>query len=125
MRSEDFNYLYSLEEHFWWFAGMRQITDTIIVAELQRQKLRILDAGCGTGYNLNHYETAGHSVYGLDVAPEALEAVRRRGATRIVQASVIDIPYESETFDLVFSFEVLCQIPQHANKPAIAEMYRV
>src|SRR5262249_47956469 len=111
MRGEDFDFLYSLEERYWWFAGMRRITDAIVGKELEGRRLRILDAGCGTGYNLLHYQGAGHELYGLDIAPEAVDGVRRRGVSRIVQASVAEIPYKSDTFDFVFSFDVICQVP--------------
>jgi SAM-dependent methyltransferase len=125
MRGEDFDFLYALEERYWWFVAMRRITDAIVGTQLNGRNLRILDAGCGTGYNLSHYESAGHAVFGLDIAPEAVEGVRRRGFTRITQASVSDIPYRAETFDFVFSFDVICQIPANANEKAIAEMHRV
>ncbi len=125
MRAEDFEFLYNMEERYWWFAAMRQITDTIAGKQLQRKSLQVLDAGCGTGYNLNHYERAGLAVYGLDIAPEAVDGVKRRGFEKITQASVTDIPYRTEAFDLVFSFDVICQIPVSASVQAIAEMHRV
>src|SRR5262245_4624230 len=125
MRGEDFDFLYSLEERYWWFVGMRRITDTLVGAELQRPALKILDAGCGTGYNLHHYAAAGHTVYGFDIAADAVAGVQRRGMTRLVQASVTDIPFRAETFDIVFSFDVICQIPPSTNDQAIAEMHRV
>jgi SAM-dependent methyltransferase len=125
MRGEDFEYLYSLEETYWWFVAMRTVTDTIIGSELSGDRLKILDAGCGTGYNLAHYEKKGHEVYGLDVAPEAVDGVRKRGFQRNCQASVTDIPYRPEIFDIVFSFDVICQIPVTAQRQAIEEMTRV
>src|SRR5207302_687952 len=97
---------YQLEEKYWWFAAMRQITDTIAAHNLQQPNLRILDAGCGTGFNLGYYAAKNsHDVYGLDIADAALAHVRRRGFRNITQASIADIPFKSETFDLVFSFE--------------------
>jgi hypothetical protein len=30
MRTEDYEYLYRLEEDFWWFAGMREITAALL-----------------------------------------------------------------------------------------------
>jgi SAM-dependent methyltransferase len=125
VRGADFDFLYNLEEHYWWFVAMRRITDAIVGADLQGRSLRILDAGCGTGYNLRHYQDAGHSVYGFDIATEAVEGVRRRGFTKITQASVTDIPFQAESFDLVFSFDVLCQIPIETHRQAIADMHRV
>ena len=52
MQTQDFELLYRLEEKYWWFVAMREITDTIAARELQQAGLRILDAGCGTGFNL-------------------------------------------------------------------------
>src|SRR6185369_15105187 len=126
MRAEDFDLLYKLEEHYWWFVAMRQITDAIASRQLQIPNLRMLDAGCGTGFNLGHYGAAdGRDVYGLDVTMDALEWVRKRGFEKITQASVTDIPFQTGTFDLVFSFDVLPQVPLKMDEPAIREMYRV
>jgi SAM-dependent methyltransferase len=126
MRAEDFDLLYKLEETYWWFVAMRQIADTIASRELQTPNLRILDAGCGTGFNLGYYSSAvGRDVYGLDVTMDALEWVRKRGFKKITQASVTEIPFGPGTFDLVFSFDVLPQVPIGMDEPAIREMHRV
>ena len=126
MRREDYELLYSLEEKYWWFAAMREITDTVVASELQKPNIRILDAGCGTGFNLTYYGAAGkRDVYGLDLATDAIEWVRKRGFRKVAQASVTDIPFHSETFDLVFSFDVLQQLASDRNETGIREMYRV
>ena len=53
MQTEDYEYLYQLEEKFWWFAGMREITAVLLDPFLRGERDRvILDAGCGTGGNL-------------------------------------------------------------------------
>src|SRR5437762_11678099 len=89
MRAEDFELLYRLEEKHWWFAAMRQITDTIAAAELAEPKRKILDAGCGTGFNLSYYtDLNSHDVFGLDIANAALEHVRKRGLKKVIQASI-------------------------------------
>jgi SAM-dependent methyltransferase len=125
MRAEDFELLYKLEESYWWFAGMRNITDAVIAPQFRNGRpLRILDAGCGTGFNLTYYESRGE-VYGLDVAAEAVEGVHRRGFRRLAQASVTEIPFRSGAFDLVFSFDVICQLPVSASEQGILEMHRV
>jgi SAM-dependent methyltransferase len=125
MRSEDFEYLYHLEANYWWFVAMRRITDSIVKDQIGSRPLVVLDAGCGTGYNLRHYETRGHQVFGFDVATEAVRWVKERGCSRVVQASVTEIPFESETFDLTFSFDVLVQIPVEMSEEGMREMYRV
>jgi SAM-dependent methyltransferase len=126
MRAEDFELLYRLEEKYWWFVAMRQITDTIAARELARSSLKILDAGCGTGFNVGYYAGSNvHDVYGLDIATAALEHVRNRGFRKVAQASITDIPFRAEAFDLVFSFEVVTQIPYDAHDSALSEMHRV
>jgi SAM-dependent methyltransferase len=126
MRAEDFELLYRLEEKYWWFVAMRRITDTVAARELAKSNLKILDAGCGTGFNLGYYAAStSHDVYGLDIATAALEHVRNRGFRRVVQASITDIPFSPETFDLVFSFEVVTQTPYDAHDAALCEMHRV
>ena len=126
MRTEDFELLYDLEENFWWFVAMRRITDAIAATELGKPRIRILDAGCGTGYNLGHYQSRwNHDVYGLDVTSAALQGVRKRGFQKIIQASVTDIPFHTESFDLVFSFDVLQQLTRDGADAGIREMHRV
>ena len=126
MHAQDFELLNQLEEKYWWFPAMRQITDTIAARELEQPNLRLLDAGCGTGFNLGYYADGNsRDVYGLDIATAALEHVRRRGFHKIAQASITDIPFKSETFDMVFSFEVLTQTPRDMHDSTLREMHRV
>jgi ubiquinone/menaquinone biosynthesis C-methylase UbiE len=126
MHAQDFELLYQLEESYWWFVAMRQITDVVLSRHLEQPNLRILDAGCGTGFNLGYYESGGkREVYGLDIADTALRCVRERGYRKITQASVTEIPFRSEAFDLVFSFEVVTQTPPTMHAAALREMYRV
>jgi SAM-dependent methyltransferase len=125
MRAEDFEYLYEIEENFWWFVAMRDITDAIVGPDIQGKSLDILDAGCGTGYNLHHYEKQGHRLFSLDVSAEALAGVRQRGFHKACQASVTDIPYRTESFDFVFSFDVVQQLSLENGARAIREMHRV
>ena len=126
MQEQDFQLLYQLEEHYWWFPAMREITDTIAARELSQPGQRILDAGCGTGFNLGYYSANKlRDVYGLDLASAALRHVRKRGFNKIVQASIMDIPFKSDTFDLVFSFDVVTQTPYDTHDASLREMFRV
>jgi SAM-dependent methyltransferase len=126
MQTQDFELLYQLEEKYWWFVAMRQITDTVAANQLAQTGLRILDAGCGTGFNLGYYSSGGtRDVYGLDIADAALHHVRKRNFQKIAQASVSEIPFRSDIFDLVFSFEVVTQTPETMHDAAIREMHRV
>lgn len=128
MQTEDYEYLYQLEETFWWFAGMREITAALLDPLLPTRDRLILDAGCGTGGNLEwltRYAGNGHAV-GIDLVGTALAFCRARGQRRLAQASATDLPFADESFDLVTSFDVLVQIPGvGADEQAIRELWRV
>jgi hypothetical protein len=47
---------------------------------------------------------------GFDFSAEAVKFLRLRGVANVLQASTTDIPFGSATFDLVTSFDVLCQL---------------
>ena len=128
MQTEDYEYLYRLEENFWWFAGMREITATLFAPFLPPGDRVILDAGCGTGGNLEwlaRYAGNGR-VVGIDLISTAIEFCRKRNHERLVQASATDLPFADESFDLITSFDVLVQIPgRGADDQAAREMFRV
>jgi len=128
MQTEDYEFLYQLEENFWWFVGMREIAGVLLDPWLPPRDRVILDAGCGTGGNLEwlaRYAGA-RQVAGIDLIPTALKFCRERGAERLTQASATDLPFADEAFDLVTSFDVLVQIPgEGADERAMREMYRV
>jgi SAM-dependent methyltransferase len=129
MQTEDYEYLHALEGNFWWFAGMREITAALLDQALPRSvNRRILDAGCGTGGNLEWLERyAGTGeVVGIDLVADALKFCRERKCSRLAQASVTQLPFSDSSFDLVTSFDVLIQLPGPvADQDAIGEMYRV
>lgn len=129
MQAEDYNYLYELEDHFWWFAGMRTIAGVLLDQYCEADcNRRILDAGCGTGSNLlwlQRYAGDG-KIYGIDLSFEALQMSRQRGPKRLAQASVTHLPFDDSSFHLVTSFDVLVQLPRGgADVQAMREMYRV
>jgi ubiquinone/menaquinone biosynthesis C-methylase UbiE len=128
MNADNYAYLYELEEDFWWFAGMRAITATLLdpVCPATRDR-SILDAGCGTGGMLawlKRYAGNGR-MSGVDLNPTALDFCRLSGHTALARASVTDLPFSSATFDLVTSFDVLGELPETGADRAIDEMMRV
>jgi len=128
MRTEDYEYLYRLEEDFWWFAGMREITAALLDSFLPHADRVILDVGCGTGGNLEwlaRYAGNGR-VAGIDLISTALKFCRERNHERLVQASATGLPFADRSFDLITSFDVLVQIPgRGADDQAMREMFRV
>jgi len=130
MKAHDYQWLYELEDNFWWFVGMRKITEALLdpVCSTEFKNRSVLDAGCGTGVNLQWVQRfAGEGmITGIDVSPDALRFCGERGQQYLGCASVTDLPFADEVFDLVTSFDVLCQLPgTGADQKALSEMFRV
>lgn len=128
MQKEDYDDLYALEDTFWWFAGMRTITAAILDGYCQSDDLDILDAGCGTGLNLEWLGRYGRkdNIVGLDISPDALRRCRERGLGSLVKGSTTDQPFADGSFDLVTSFDVLVHLAGEAtDERALGEMFRV
>lgn len=128
MQTEDFVYLYEVEDKLWWFVGMREIAAALLDDFCPENTENILDVGCGTGLNLKWLEryAPAEAIKGLDVEKTALDFCRERGRNLLMLASATDLPFADASFDLVTSFDVLVQIPgEKADEKAIAEMYRV
>jgi ubiquinone/menaquinone biosynthesis C-methylase UbiE len=129
MQPEDYDYMYEMEDHFWWFDGMRTIAGALLDQHCEKNgNRRILDAGCGTGRNLvwlQRYAGEGE-IHAIDTSFQALQMSLQRGSERLVQASVTNLPFADSSFDLVASFDVIVQLPTSgAALQAMQEMYRV
>jgi ubiquinone/menaquinone biosynthesis C-methylase UbiE len=66
----------------------------------------ILDAGCGTGENALLLASRGHSVFGLDFSPTAVERAREKGRDRALNATfwvgnALQLVSLNRTFDTV------------------------
>ena len=129
MRPEDFADLYAVEDHLWWFRGMRAISAALLDPLCRPGADRlVLDAGCGTGGNLGWLRryAGGGRVIGLDVDPSALGFCRARGQAQLAQASLTALPFAGATFDLVTSFDVLPHVVgPGADGCALREIHRV
>ena len=118
--------MYKVEDHHWWYLGMEAITRAVLDRWLpSTSALRILDAGCGTGAAMITYLAEYGMVTGMDLYPQALEFCRKRNASRLARASVLDLPFAPASFDLVTSFDVLYERAVPNEVTALTEFFRV
>ena len=82
----------------------------------------ILEAGCGTGLVLEGLSHIAARAVGVDISAGMLERARDRGL-EVVKGSVVDLPFDDDSFDVVVSFKVLAHIPDLGR--ALAECARV
>lgn len=77
-----------------------------------RKTNRLIDVGCGIGYFLEVAKERGWEVYGTEYTDEAVRICKEKGI--LMHQGVLDPQqYESETFDVITSFEVI----EHINNP--------
>jgi SAM-dependent methyltransferase len=127
MQPQDYAYLYELEENFWWFVGMREITEALLDPILSNRPARVLDAGCGTGGMLTWLTrySAERNVVGIDFSETALQFCSQRQHQELARASVSELPFGDNTFDLITSFDVLQHVSDGNDSRALAEFHRV
>jgi ubiquinone/menaquinone biosynthesis C-methylase UbiE len=82
----------------------------------------VLECGCGTGLILERIASFARSAKAIDLSPSMLERALARGLDAR-EASVTEIPFESESFDVVCAFKVLAHVPEIGR--ALAQMARV
>jgi SAM-dependent methyltransferase len=72
---------------------------------------RVLDVGCGGGELLAHYAAIGWDAFGIDPAPRAVAAARRRGLV-VHEGTLADRPWGTMKFDLIVFSHSLEHIPE-------------
>ena len=84
---------------------------------------RVLDVGAGMGYFSRNLARWGGYVTAMDMGPALLGKVREKCPVNTVAGSVLDLPFDDKSFDLVLCTEVI----EHSADPrrAVAELCRV
>jgi len=111
-----------VDEHHWWYRGRRRI----IRAELDRLPMPpgavLLDAGCGSGRTLQELAPYGE-VHGIELDPEAAEVARGREVGEVRIGRLEQLPWASETFDLITCLDVIEHTPD--DRLTLHELRRV
>jgi len=118
---EEYETMFHVENHHWWYLGLRAMMGQFWRRHVAMDAPRVLDAGCGTGANLVALERLARPV-GIDLAPHALRFCRQRGLTRTAVASTLELPFPSAYFDVVLSTDV---IPHEAITDKAAPMREI
>jgi SAM-dependent methyltransferase len=124
--THEYQVIYENELHHWWYRGMESITRALLEKWYEPGGgRRILDAGCGTGGAMSTWLAEYGTVTGCDVSETALGFCRLRKARRVLQATVVRLPFTEGSFDLVTSLDVLYHRAVKDEAAAVGEMRRV
>lgn len=125
MPSKEYFAMYLAEEKMWWYVGLRDLL-LRYVKKYATSKSIILDAGCGTGKNMEALIKNGYTVKGIDYSDDALKYTRMRGIRTVKKATVTKMPFRGKTFDIVISTDVLGIFKHEEDvKKTLNECWRV
>ncbi|MEO6550174.1 MAG: class I SAM-dependent methyltransferase [Ferruginibacter sp.] len=123
MDRDYFDKYYQLERTHWWFLVRSKILRGILKSRMNNQKsLSILNVGSATGGTSQMLEEFGE-VISVEYDRLCFEFARQTLKLAIINASILDLPFENERFDLVCAFDVIEHVEDDAK--AVSEMYRV
>ncbi len=87
---------------------------------------RILDAGCGTGYQTPFFLQAGYEYIGVDVSEQMLSIARARNPTaRFEKMNLYSLAFPNNHFDGFWACAVLQHLPKKQVGQALQELSRV
>ena len=91
-----------------------------------KNNMSIIDIGCAKGYlveaftNLNFGKT-----YGIDTSAYAIESSSNNIKEKLIESSLLKIPFPSNFFDMSICIDVLQELPINLIPAAIREIKRV
>ncbi len=110
------------KENFWFRAKNDLINVLMKKACKNRNRLRILNIGAGTGDDLEVLNKFGKN-YVIDIDKDALSVIDDKSCEERKIADACNLPYDDNFFDVVVSFDVFEHIKN--DQKAISEVYRV
>jgi 2-polyprenyl-3-methyl-5-hydroxy-6-metoxy-1,4-benzoquinol methylase len=93
----------------------------LLIENIEGKKL--LDAGCGTGWFSKYAFDRKAIVTSMDVGENLLSQVAKKCDSERVVGSILEMPFEDNSFDIVVSSEVIEHTPDPLS--AIVEIFRV
>ena len=107
--------------------SLKSIKNTGQINKLGIKKgMKVLDAGCGPGTLINQVRAlSGADCFGADISALAIKRAKECGDKKIkyVKSQLEKLPYKSNFFDRVLSFDVLEHVED--QKKSLSELLRV
>lgn len=112
MNPAEYEIMAAVEDHHWWYQGLRDLLARIVTRERSRSgdDMCVLDAGCGTGGNLQMLQAVMSPAYlgGFDLSEAAVGFSRSRIPQADVYVADIGAPeFHRDQFDVILCSDVL------------------
>jgi len=123
MKKTEYARMEEHEKNYWWHLGRLRIIKTYVTRALQeKQKVKIMNVGCGTGGTIDMLEKFG-TVDNVDISEDAIKYMKQNGYTRITKVDDIKLPFKNKSYDMVVAFDVLEHIENQTG--AMKEWNRI
>jgi len=107
------NQFFKHEKTNWFFLSRNEDVKMLINKYLPvKLKIRILDAGCGTGATMELLKEFG-TVDGIDLSQTAIDFCKGRVLNNVRLGDVCNLPYADNTYDLITGLGIL----EHTDNP--------
>ena len=113
---------HAAEDRHWWYRGRRKVIERVISDLRLPARARILDAGCGSGRNMVEFARHG-TVTGIELSQTSVQLARGRESGEVIEGSVLEMPFEADSFDLAASLDVIEHLQD--DVAALRELRRV
>lgn len=112
MEPNQYKYMFEVEDSHWWYVGNHENYMNLLGRrKALRNGIRMLDAGCGTGRWLEIVKSSFDILEtGIDYQQTALDYAKTRGKLNLHLADINTCNFETASFDLISSFDVICNI---------------
>ncbi len=126
MNPAEFANIAKAERDLWWYRGMRDILYGLLDQHTRGRSIsRVLEAGCGTGYQSHLLEKRyGWRMFPADLEWKGLRYARDLELNRLSQCNIAALPFAADSFDLVACLDVLVHFPKGEDHRPIAELVR-
>ncbi|MBU6430483.1 MAG: methyltransferase domain-containing protein, partial [Cyanobacteria bacterium REEB65] len=96
----------------------------------RRDRVKILEVGCGPGANLWYLAREGFGTYGIDASPTAVRLAQERMAADglgadVRQGDIVNLPWPDRSFDAIIDVECLYANDRRATEVILREIRRV
>lgn len=113
-----------VEKTHWWYRARRNIIfDWVNQALKAYAQPKILDIGCGTGFNVDYLQQLGYGqVTGLDFSPDALSYCQSRQLQELICGNAEILPIQSGSYDVILTLDIIEHLDN--DRQALSEIFR-
>jgi SAM-dependent methyltransferase len=109
VKEEIYGQIQNIEQTHWWYVAWRKIIfDWVLRTLADYPTPRVLDIGCGTGFNVVYLRAHSYDhVIGLDFSTEFLIFCQSRNLTHLVCGDGAQPPLRQGSFDVIMALDLI------------------